>query len=217
MKKLLLVCAFLAMSPLALAQAPGDITFGASVTNANGSLATTLTWSTSPVATSCTASGHSSWTGTKAASGSLALPVISLSGTYNLTLACTWPGNNTAIVNWTRPTTNTDGSALALCAVPVPSSGSCLAGYRVYKSTTVGMASPEAQLVNTPSALSHTWTNISPAATYFFAVEVFNANGVPSELSNVSSKVITSTASRTASVTLTVNPKPSAPTGLTVE
>lgn len=216
MKKLLLACVLLAAAVPAFAQQPGDITFGATVTNANGTLNTTLNWSTTPVATSCTASGHASWTGTKAASGSLALPAITLSGTYNLTLACSWPGNSSAIVSWTRPTTNTDGSALALCVVPVPSTGACLAGYRIYKSNAANMASPEAQLASSPSSVSHTWTNISPAATYYFAVEVFNANGVPSELSNVASKVITATASRTASVTLTVNPKPSAPV-MTIE
>jgi hypothetical protein len=216
MKRLLLSLALVAFAGSALAQVAGDVTFGASVTNANGTLNTTLTWSTTPAATSCTASGHSSWTGTKAASGSLALPAIALSGTYNLTLTCNWPGNTSAIVSWTRPTTNTDGSALALCPVPVPSSGACLAGYRVFKDETADIASPEAQLVNTPSALTHTWTNISPAGTYYFAVEVFNANGVPSVLSNVASKVITATASKAASVTLTVNPKPSPPTAVTV-
>lgn len=215
MKKLLLACVLLACAP-AFAQTNPSVTFGASVTNANGSLTTTLTWSTTPAATSCTASGHSSWTGTKAASGSLALPAITLSGTYNLTLNCTWPGDARAVISWTRPTQNTDGSALALCAVPVPSSGGCLAGYRVYKSTAANMASPEAQVVNTPSALTHTWNNIDPAGTYYFAVEVFNANGVPSELSNIASKVITASVTRNAGVTLTVNPKPMPPV-MTIE
>lgn len=215
MKKLLLACFLLASVP-AFAQVAPSVTFGASVTNANGSLSTTLNWSTTPAATSCAASGHTSWTGTKAASGSLALPAITLSGTYNLTLNCSWPGDSQAIVSWTRPVTNTDGSVLALCTIPVPSTGACLAGYRVYKSTAASMVSPEAQVLNNPSALTHTWTGISPSGTYYFAVEVFNASGVPSDLSNVASKIITSTVTKNAGVTLTVNPKPSAPV-MTIE
>jgi hypothetical protein len=216
MKKLLLVCAFLAMSPLAIAQAPGDITFGATVTNANGSLSTTVNWSTAPVATSCTASGHASWTGTKAASGSLALPVITLSGTYPLTLTCTWPGDTTATLSWTRPTTNTDGSALAVCAAGV-TSGPCLSGYRVYRRVgSTDMSGAEM----TPVAGGATATRAFPglgAGVHNFGVEAVNADGVPSVMSNIASKTIVASASRSASVTLTVNPKPAAPTSLTVE
>lgn len=214
MKHLLLSIVLLAAMP-ALAQTAPSVTFGASVTNANGSLTTTLTWSTTPAATSCTASGHSSWTGTKAASGSLALPAITLSGTYNLSLVCSWPGDSQANVTWTRPTTSVDGSALTQCAVPVPSSGGCLAGFNVYKSSTPApFSSPEMTPVKSPSAQSYLWTNIDPAGTYYFAVEAVNANGVPSPLSNVATKVVTSTVSKSSGVTLTVNPIPSAPTGV---
>jgi hypothetical protein len=216
MKKLLLACVLLAAAVPAFAQ---TVTLTPSVTSGNGSIATTLTWSTTPAATSCTASGHASWTGAKAASGSLALPVITMSGTYTLTLDCSWPGDAQAIVSWTRPTTNTDGSALAQCAVPVPTSGACLAGFRVYKATspTLPLQSPEMTPVNTPSALSYTWTGINPAGTYYFAVEAVNANGVPSDVSNVASKVITSTTTRNASATVTVNPKPGKATITSVE
>jgi hypothetical protein len=86
----------------------------------------------------------------------------------------------------------------------------------VFKATAANMQSPEMTPVNSPAATSYTWPNIDPAGTYFFAVEAVNANGTPSELSNVASKVITAAASRTASVTVTVNPKPSPPV-LTVE
>jgi hypothetical protein len=208
LKKILIAANLLAIASLAHGQ---TVTLTPSVTSGNGSINTTLTWSTTPAATSCTASGHASWTGPKAASGTQALPAITMSGSYNLTLACTWPGDARAVISWIRPTTNTDGSALAQCAVPVPTSGGCLAGFRVFKATAASMASPEMVPVNVPSAQTYTWNNINPAGTYYFAVEAVNANGVPSALSNVASKVITSSVSRSESVTITVNPVPSAP------
>jgi hypothetical protein len=214
MKKLLLACVLLACSP-AFAQV-GDVTFGASVTNANGSLSTTVSWSTTPAAQSCTASGHASWTGTKAASGSLALPVITLSGTYPLTLNCSWAGDTTATVNWTRPTTNTDGSALAVCAAGV-TSGPCLAGYRVFRRVgSTDMNGAEMTPVAGGATASRAFTGLG-AGVHNFGVEAVNADGVPSVMSNIAAKTITTGGSRSASVTLTVNPKPAAATGLTVE
>jgi hypothetical protein len=177
------------------------LTLTPSVTSGNGTLSTRLTWLTTPAAPGCTASGHASWTGAKAASGTQDLPPITLSGTYQLTLACTWPGDNTATVRWTAPTTNTDGSALTN-----------LAAFHVYRRlNNPDMNGGEMTLVRDPAATSFRFTNL-PAGTHYFAVEAVNANGVPSELSNVASKVISATVSRSESVTVTVNPKPSATT-----
>lgn len=216
MKKILIALALL-MPAIGLAQTPGDVTFGASVTNANGSLSTTLSWSTSPAATSCTASGHASWTGTKAASGSLALPVITLSGTYPLTLNCTWPGDTRATLSWTAPTTNTDGSALAKCATAT-TTGACLASYHVYRRLGSSDLSTGAEMtpVLDPNAVQFVKTSLG-TGTHYFGVEAVNGNGVPSVMSNVASKVISSTGgTKSAAVTLTVNPKPGT-TVVTVE
>lgn len=192
------------------------VTLTPSVTSGNGSLTTTLTWSTTPAAQSCTASGHASWTGTKAASGTQALPPITLSGTYNLTLACTWPGVSTATVSWTAPTTNTDGTALAKCA-SATSTGPCLASFQVYRRVGNADLSTGAEVtpVNDPNATSRAYTGLG-AGTHYFGVEAVNGNGIPSAMSNVASKVITASVSRTESVTVTVNPKPS-PVAITVE
>jgi hypothetical protein len=216
MKKLLLACLFLAATP-AFAQTDPSVTFGASVTNANGSLTTTLTWSTTPAANSCTASGHSSWTGQKAASGSLALPAITLSGSYSLTLNCTWPGDSTATVRWTPPTQNTDGSALAKCASQAVTSGPCLLRYRVLRSDSQAGANEESRVVDDRNAVQYAWTGL-PIGTHWFTVAVSNANNVESDLAMPRvSKVITGSITRNAGVTLTVNPKPSAAGNVTVE
>jgi hypothetical protein len=196
--------------------ARADVTFGASVTNANGSLSTRLTWSTSPVATGCQASGHPSWTGTKAASGTLDLPAITLSGTYNLTLSCTRTGDTSALVRWTAPITNTDGTALAPCASGV-TSGTCLRGYRIYRRVgSIDMNGAEMTEISDPATLTRAYSNLV-AGTHNFAAEAFNANGVPSALTPIASKVISATAVENASVTLTVNPIPRAPSAFNVE
>ena len=78
---------------------------------------TTLSWSTSPNATSCTASG--SWTGSRQGSGSVAL-IPNAEGNHTFTLDCTatlnGSGNGSAILLVTpageAPATHTDMSDL---------------------------------------------------------------------------------------------------------
>jgi hypothetical protein len=214
MKRFLALFALTLLSSAALAQ---TVTLTPSVTSGNGTLSTKLTWSTMPAAQSCTASGHTSWTGTKAASGSVDLPPITLSGTYTLTLDCTWPGDSTATVRWTAPTTNTDGSALAKCA-NADSTGPCLAYYQVYRRVGSADLSAGAEMtqVRDPNATQFVKSGLGAGAQYF-AVEVVNGEGVASALSNVASKTITATTTRSQSVTVTVNPKPSPATAVTVE
>lgn len=178
------------------------ITFGASVTNADGTLTTRLTWSTAPAASSCTASGHPSWAGTKAASGALDLPAITLSGTYTLSLACTWAADTSAVLTWQAPTQYTDGSAIAAGA---------LGPYRIYQGTTAANLARVAEV----SGLTTTRTGLAQGQ-HFFAVTAVTTTGVESALSAVGSKTIGTSQTRNASVTLTVNPKPNAPP-LTVE
>lgn len=211
-----LLAALLALAYIgaANAQTEPSVTFGASVTNANGELSTTLTWSTTPAATSCTASGHDAWSATKPASGSLDLPKLTLSGSYTLRLECTWPGDTQARVSWTAPTTNTDGTALAKCATQ-SSTGPCLRSFVVVRGTSP-TALNDSRTVNDRNATSYTWTNLAPG-THYFAVRAVNGNSVESDLSSVASKVITATQTRSSSVTLTVNPKPSQPANVEAE
>jgi hypothetical protein len=213
---LLLLLLMLFVAPMAMAQTDPSVTFGASVTNANGSLSTRLTWSTTPAANSCTASGHASWTGQKPASGTLDLPAITTSGTYQLSLNCAWPGDTTATVSWTPPTTNTDGSALARCTSQT-ATGPCLLQFRVYRANDVNGAGEESRLINDRNATSYAWTQL-PLGTHWFTATAINANGAESDLALPRlSKTITGSVNRTAGVTLTVNPKPAANTGLGVQ
>jgi hypothetical protein len=166
------------------AQAAGTITFTASPTSGTGSVTPRLTWSTSPVASSCTASGG--WSGVKFASGSETVAAITANKTYSLT--CTW-GNGTATINWTRPTTNTDGSALT-----------DLAGYKVLYGTSTS-ALTNVKQINDPATTS---TSISAlqTGTWYFSVRAFNNRQVESDNSNFAQKSITGTS---AAKSLTVS------------
>lgn len=187
----------------AQAQTTPTMTFGASVTNANGSLSTRLTWSSTPAATSCVGSGHPAWNGTKAGSGTQDLAAITLSGTYTLTLACTWPGDNTAILEWTAPTQNTDGTPLTN-----------LAGYKIQWGTSAGALTNTFTLAQ-PAATTYTVTGLTPA-TWFFGIRAYNTANVESALTPAVSKTVTGSQTQNSSVTLTVNPVPSSPGGVTV-
>lgn len=196
------------------AQTEPSVTFGASVTNAAGSLSTRVTWSTTPAATSCTAAGHPSWTGTKAASGTADLPAITMSGTYTLTLACSFPADSAARLSWTAPVTNTDGTALAKCASQT-ATGPCLRSFSVHRGTSpTALTTPV--IVDDRNATSYTVTNL-PAGTHYFAVRARNGDGTESALSDVGSKVIGSSQAANASVRLTVNPLPNTVTDLEVQ
>lgn len=179
----------------ALAQTP-PITFGASVTNANGELDTTLTWE-AVGASGCMGSGHPDWDGDKEASGTQQLPTIALSGTYALTLTCTFPGDRTARLSWTPPTENTDGSALTN-----------LAGYSIHYGRSTSTLS-ESIAVDNAGVSTYTLEDLSPGQ-WFFAVRSRNDLGVESALSNVVGKTITASTTSEASVSLTVNPVPRA-------
>jgi hypothetical protein len=203
-----------AVLPASAAAPEPTVTFGASVTNGNGTLTTRLTWSTSPAAASCTASGAEDWNGAKPAAGELDLPAITLSGTYTLTLACTWPADTSARLSWEAPTQYTDGGALAKCASQADT-GSCLHSFRVYHG--VGASAPldDVRLVNDRNATAYEWTGL-PVGTHRFAVTAITGDGVESDKSAIGVKVIGSDVTRSSGVTLTVNPVPKAPV-LTVQ
>lgn len=180
----LFIVLFLAASSVQ-AQTAGTITLRANATSATGNFVPVLTWSTSPVATSCTASGG--WSGTKAASGTQTLPSINSNTNYALT--CTW-GAGSATVRWTPPTTNTDGSALTN-----------LAAFRVYYGTSSTSLTRVSE-VNDISSSATTIGGLTPA-TWYFKVRAVNASQVESSDSNVTSKVVTgSSAVRNVGITI---------------
>ena len=109
----------------AQAQTAGTVTLTANATSATGSMTPRLTWSTNPVATSCTASGG--WSGTKAASGTQTLPTINASTNYTLT--CTWGTGSATVQLDSRPPPTPTARALTN-----------LAAFRVYYGTSSTLA-----------------------------------------------------------------------------
>lgn len=206
------VAAILAATLCAFAVQAQTLTFTAQTTTGAGSVVPVLTWATTPAATSCTASGDAAWTGTKAAAGTVTLAAVTASKTY--AMSCTWPGDTTATLTWTAPTQNTDGSALAKCASQT-ATGSCLRSYSVHRGASAA-ALVDTKNVDDRNATGYNWTGLA-AGTHFFGVRAINGDGGISELSGVVSKAITAVENVARSVAITVNPKPNAPTGLTVE
>lgn len=195
-----LVC-LLILSAFGLGKVFGATTLDASVTSANGELATVLTWQSDKP--QCIASGHESFAGPVASSGTLALPPITMSGTYTVRLDCSTPASLDARLSWENPTTNTDGSAYTNPA-----------GTRIVYG-------------RTPSALSQSVDVPHPAQAFtieglalgdwFFGARAFNTSGVESAVSNLVAKAIRNGETEADTVTLTVNPIPGAPTNLAVE
>jgi hypothetical protein len=187
-----LALSLLLLGNFARAQTAGTITFTANQTSATGSLTPVLTWSTSPVASGCTASGD--WSGSKFASGSETLATITSNKSYTLT--CTWAGG-TATVSWTAPTTNTNGTALTN-----------LAGFKVLFGNSASNLN-QSKMVNDPRATSTTVSALG-AGTWYFAVRAVNTAQLESDNSNVAQKTIAS-ASAARTVAITVNPAPPPP------
>lgn len=197
MKKLILMLGLLLVSPLVLAA--NVLTFNTNIVTAAGSVSPTLSWSTAPVATSCTASGG--WTGTKAVSGSEVIPTFTVTKTF--VLSCTWAGGGSATINWTLPTQNTDGSPLT-----------DLTGFKIYRR--IVPATTETLLTNVQSATATSFTDspLSPG-TYFYTMTSYNVAGIESDHTSPGSKVVTA-ASDTQQIAVTVNPKPNSPGGFIV-
>lgn len=194
----ILLAVLLSWAP-ANAQTTPTITFTAQTTTGAGKVTPILTWSTAPAGATCVASGD--WTGTKAASGSQTLADITKSSTYNL--ACTWPAESTAVLTWTAPTLNTDGSAYT-----DPK------GFGVFWGTSA-TALTSTQVLNDPSLRTYTVTGLT-AGTWYFAMTAINQANVSSAMTNVASKVLT-TSTTTKTVGIVVNPMPNPPSGLTVQ
>jgi hypothetical protein len=189
----LLALPLLLLGSIAQAQTAGTITFTANKTSSTSSFAPVLTWSTSPVATSCAASGG--WSGTKFASGSETEPTISANTSYSLT--CTW-GSGAATISWTAPTKNTDGSSLTN-----------LTGYKILYGTS-STALNQSMMVNDPKATSATVPALA-TGTWYFSVRAVNSSGAESADSNQTSKTISS-ASAAKTVAITVTPPPTTTT-----
>lgn len=193
----------LVFSMVTYAQTAGTVNLTVTPGSGAGSVTPTATWSTTPAAIACVASGG--WSGNKAVSGTQALPAITSSADFTLT--CSWSGGlGSAMVAWSPPTTNTDNSALE-----------DLSGFTIIYGTSATALS-QSKLVADPTAKTAPVTGLSPG-TWFFAVRAYNAVGNPSAPGNVATKTIAgppaATAARTAHVDVSKVPSP--PTGVTVQ
>lgn len=181
--------AFLLLSVFAAAahaQTAGTVTLRANQTSASGSMTPVLTWSTNPVATSCRASGG--WSGDRAASGTQTQTRITANTNYTLT--CSWSAG-TATVQWTAPTTNTNGSALTNLAQFKVLYGTSSTSFTSYK------------LVDDSTLRTTTVAALTPG-TWYFAVRAVNSSGQESDNSNVASKAVAgATAAGTVGITIT--------------
>lgn len=202
MKRFVLAALLCALPAIVSAQAAPTLTFTAKTTTGLESVIPEFTWSTSPAAASCTASGDAAWTGAKPGTGTIVLAAVSSDKNY--TMACTWPGDTQALVSWAIPTTNTNGSVLTN-----------LAGFKI-KYGLNAAALDKVFDVTRPTAVNQLLTNLA-IGTWTFGVLAYNADGAESALSNTATKTITSGTNITRSVTISVNPRPSAPTGTAVQ
>lgn len=170
----------------AQAQTAGVVNLSVTPTSGTGSVTPKLTWSTSPTAQSCTASGG--WSGTKAASGTQTLTAVRAN--TNFTLTCTW-GTGSAAVSWAAPTKNSDGTNLT-----------DLASFKVLYGTSTGSMTRTANITD-PTRRTATLSSLSPA-TWYFKVRAVNSKGVESGDSNIASKAVKgATAAKTVKVTVT--------------
>lgn len=175
----------------AYGQTAGTVTFTANQTSATGSLTPVLTWSTSPTASSCLASG--AWSGSKFASGTETVARITASASYTLT--CTW-GSASTTVSWTAPTKNTDGSTLT-----------DLASYKIVYGTSSSNLS-NSRVVSDKTATSAVVSGLT-AGTWYFAVRSVNGSGTESANSNVASRSISAaSAGKTVAITITPSTTP---------
>lgn len=194
------------------AQAAPALTYSLQATSPDGkTLVPKLTWSTTPAATSCTASGD--WTGTKAAANTETLPAVSAAKAYTLT--CNWPGDTTATISWVPPTTNTDGTPLTKCASQTDTGG-CLRSYLVLRgsdATSVGM---DTRAVDDRNATSYAWTGLTPG-THWFSVLAVTGDGINgAQFVPPPSKVITAASNISRTLTLGFS-VPGQVTGFTVK
>lgn len=86
-------------------------------------------------------------------------------------------GSDGAVLSWSAPTSNTDGTALTN-----------LAGYRIAYGTSANALTQTIQVSN-PSVTNYSIDNLSPG-TYYFSVRAYTSNGTESANSNVYSKVV---------------------------
>lgn len=96
---------------------------------------------------------------------------------FSITVAMPAEGAGTALLSWTTPVQNTDGSPLT-----------DLVGYQIYSGRSPGSLA-RLTSITSPSITSHRVDGLT-SGTHYFAVSAFSSTGVESALSGVASKTI---------------------------
>lgn len=223
---LLLAFACLLGALHAHAQTEPQLTFTPELTRASETLTPKFTWSTTPTATGCVASGDDpNWQGNKAASGSVTLPAINVTKTYGFVCSFAGQADVNASLTWQAPTTYTNGAPLTIAKYTI-AFGKNQADVGV---ATESVPVPGVQIRQHafPTSTSMNVSNVTSLAglgAYYFCLRVHDAagnfSGCPRNTDgSLASKtfVAASPTNVTRSVTLTVDPKPSTASGFTVE
>lgn len=159
--------------------------FQPSATDANGDVLTFSIQNRPAWATFSPTTGRLSGTPTTSHVGTYSNIVISVTDgkvtrsltAFSITVTSSASSGGSAVLSWTAPTRNTDGSMLA-----------DLTGFRVYYGTTAGSYTRSVQLPS-PGMTSVVIENLAPARWYF-AVKAYNSAGIESALSSSVSKLI---------------------------
>lgn len=161
-------------------------------------LSVKLTWN-AVNALGCNASGL--WSGVKPTSGTETI-VTSTKG--KVVLAC-YGATPDAIVSWTIPTLNTDGSTITN-----------LAGFNLFVSTDSGAVNSASPIkIENPTATTYTVSGL-PVGMNYFSMQAYNSNGaVSSYTGQVSTDIPAQAIALSRFITITEYP-PEPPTDITV-
>jgi hypothetical protein len=99
---------------------------------------------------------------------------------YSITVANATPPPSTgsAVLSWSAPTQNTDGSSI----------GTTIDGYRIYRGTSAGSLTMVVDITD-ETQITRTIGNLA-SGTHYFAVSAYNRNNVESAMSAIGSKTI---------------------------
>lgn len=192
--------AALGFAALAFGQAAGDLSLTLTqTTQADGRVVPSLTWSTTPNASRCVASG--AWTGSRSVDRSTPLVLSAVTPPASFTLTCYWDDVD-ADLSWLAPTQNADGSALTN-----------LAGYKIYYGTDPANLDQVISIAD-PAALARKVTPLA-AGVHYFAMTAYNSINVESvRTPTVSITLGSADNSRTVTATASV---PQPPANVTVQ
>lgn len=188
------------------------LTFTAVSTVGNDSVVPDLTWSTTPTAQACTASGQ--WAGTKAALGHEVLPAVTTNATF--TLVCSWAADSTATLTWINPTQNTNATSYT-------NAQDIIIKYRTGAGSLDNTAPPCAApvtciVVTPPTTTTRVINGFTIAGTVNFIALARNTAGTVSAPSMMVSKTFTGIGGTdTRSVSITINATPNIVTDIAVQ